>query len=373
MNNSTKLDEVSRELIQRFWFSDVVNASLCSVMLLYITLSISFYWIKADKSPIQEFHEFMNLSPERRYRLISKYICLLFTLCLQIGTSIITAVIILAINVIYYEQADEQNIADTVCNVLFRLSAAGYVYCIHVLILFLWTRQKVFYTHALLIMLSSRPARLFSNFVLITFTIVWFFASVAYLSTNQIRFFEDKCIDENKTLNFSLGGTKIILVLFIVKNLTQLLLLGLLIHCILIIQKNQQQYQQIALLKQAKKAAILTSMFLMNELLCFLIASNLYANFNFIFTSPYFYNSVINNLSLIWSFEYWKKLLFPWKMKFHSNTFSIRMETNTSCSTNHLVENKKITQFNRQRERQFPTETCLENHTSIREPWSRAV
>ena len=318
MENSSYFNNASNTFNQGIWTTDLVFSSILLIISLYLLIALVYHQIKVEK-PLET--EFFRLTLEKKYRVISKYICILigvFTVIHSLGDIVVKSAEWSAAFSI--ESVLSTNGAAIGCNVVTQVSVSAlgtgnlFVY------VFLWLRQSIFYVQPTLNALYNNKMKAFSVFILVFYVVFGLslfiaFSIVVRYALNSAGF----CIIQPVVNN----DTSFVLIMNAWNSLSiamQVSLLGLFIYPLLkqaTWNQNQLGTQNHRLLQVIKKAVVLASVCLVTDI-CTLIYVGLAISSgknNQRTYVVYSGNLVVNYLVTIVCFGYWKKLLWPWSIK----------------------------------------------------------
>ena len=306
------------------WTEDMIATGCVLVFSLYVLLALIFHQVKVEKKRSKKF---LCLSPAKKTAVLSKYICIIVAVISFINHLI--SFLILWVELTYSLQIQQNSnnstnattaeaspdFLATFCQVLPKLEStfselgAGFVF------LFLWFRQRIFFFHPSLQVLNNRASR-FINFILF---MVWTFYTIPSLvsfyvfvnydfkSPSTCCLLEDQSVSIFLSLVYSWIGVSVFM---------QIVLLSLFIYPI--VKKNAWVGQNNAgktLIQRAKKAVLLTSICLMSDMFSGIFAiifdvRKADTGF-FVFNL----NLLVNQIVVIFCFDHWKLLIWPWNAK----------------------------------------------------------
>ena len=324
-NHSAKLFVFQSDV----WLLDVVINGILVVVSLYLLLALTFHQLKI--APPRK-DRFLRLSTENRYKVMSKYTCIviavasLFRHCIAFGSSWVVRY--LAKNNLTFSQ--EQSI-EMICKPIEPLINFFLTIGIALVYQFLWFRQRIFFVHPSLKMFSHSYIRYFSFGVIIAWFLCYITLSFAYFVLVRYRYEANAgCLVEGSS---TIPYSKIIITWGAMSIMVQLALLFLFIYPIAKQAKCQGQSKNkhnSGLMRRVKKATILTSICLVTDILS-VFTSELLSNENA--SDPTFdfgVNLVINHLVTIACFDHWKQLLWPWNLKVKPPSQNINKDASTN-------------------------------------------
>ena len=286
----------------------------------YLLLALIFHKIKAEKLR----GEFLSLPLEKRYGMISAYICIIISIASVIRQANSLALKLIELHELAEEFEFEESFIDKKCNILTTVSSCaatigtGFVY------LFLWFRQRALYVHPSLKILSNKVVKLISFSIIVVWLIIFVCLITSYFSLVQHRFEKIVgCVVDKSVYD---SYTYLIISWSIVSIVMQIGLLFLFIYPIfkssLWRSGLRQNEQNTSLFKRVKKAVALSSICLATDILTIILRPILITRNGSIVLSIFSTNLVINHLMTIACFDHWKELLWPWKFCFKNTTLS---------------------------------------------------
>ena len=320
MENLTDFNETSFIFRQGVWINDIVFNCIFFVVSIYLFIALLYHQAKVEKPKERKF---MQLTLERKYVVLSKYICIAIAVISAIwNLSELALNTLEAVTVFPDDSTQQRNATEVACNLLFILAAFAVSFGSFFVYIFLWLRQSIFYVHSTLNFLYNTYLKVFSFSVLI----LYFLFGIALMSLYLIKVryplnnagrceIEVDNADETAYL-------KILLAWNIGSILMQLLLLGLFIYPILkqaswqnkVFGEGREKTNE-RILRRVKKALVLASVCLATDILTAVAIGLVFEkNTNSSFFM-YDINLTINHLVTIACFDDWKKLLWPWSMK----------------------------------------------------------
>ena len=344
MNSSESVDFTFRLHV---WILDTAISGILIVISLYLLLALLFHQLKIEQ-PRKE--QFFNLSIEQKYGVLSKYVCIMIAVASFLRQSISFAGLWIDYYIAHNNlTVSQQTMIEPDCKALPTLINFALTIGTALVFLFLWFRQRIFYIHPSLKILSNKCLRIFSFGILIAWVLFYIALYPAYFILVRFHFVENVgCILRKETFNFY---TYLTLSWAVMSILIQISLLFLFIYPILkrSAWTNHQKSQQSsdALMKRVKKAIILASIAFATDILS-ILANILLSVENA--TKPTFdfgVNLVVNHLVTIACFDYWRQLLWPWNL--NSKTRSETSSTNVSPSTSNTKANSRTEQICKQK------------------------
>ena len=308
------------------WLFDVVVNGILVVVSIYLLLALTFHQLKIEPSKKDRF---LRLPTESRYRVMSKYTCVviavasLFRHSIAFGNSWVVQYIVKNNFTLLQEESIE-----VVCKAISPLGNFALTVGIGLVYLFLWFRQKVFFVHPSLKVFSHSFLRYFSFGVIIVWVLFYIALYPAYFVLVRYRYETNAgCLVERSS------AVPLLIIIWVAISITvQLALLFLFIYPIAkraMWQGQSKNKQNFALIKRVKKATILTIICLVTDILSVLISEVLSKENASDPTFDFGVNLVINHLVTIACFDYWKELLWPWNslVKYPSRNVSKNAST----------------------------------------------
>ena len=292
------------------WYSNLIMSIISLPISFYVLCAIIFY---AEKVGNWRKQNFFQQSRAKKYGTISKFLSILIALFSMARHAITTTLVWIEVkpspnknftNLPYIKQACREWPPAGV----FILSAGiSFVY------LFLWFRQRIFYTHPALKVLNNQVVQQTSNFVLVIWFMYFIAVCISYFVLVRYEFNDIAgCLVRNDTIisyQFIIGSWALVSVSM------QVILLELFIHPLRkrASWSGKTLSQKIRLQQRVKKAVILAVICLASDVVIPIITMVLVkSNENEIYT-VYNFNIIINHLVTIACFDQWKTMLWPWK------------------------------------------------------------
>ena len=304
---------------QEIWLVDTIINGVLALISAYVLVALLFYKIKLEQRISERF---LRLAPEKRYGVLSTYLCIFIAVASLLCQTNAFARKWIERSLVYANLSDSQLIMlENTCTIIPPLGnfaitlGSGMVYT------FLWLRQRVFYIHPSLKVLNSRAIDIFSLSIIILWFVFYVSLYFAYFSLVHYHYIKELgCVVEEYAL---VDYRQLISTWTIASIVMQIVLLTLFIYPILkrTLWKGQlNSDRNICLLKRVKKAVILTSVCLGSDIAAVVATVLLLQEdtSNVIFV--YGVNLAINLLVTVACFDHWKKLLFPWHAKPETGT-----------------------------------------------------
>ena len=318
MENSTDFYNAFFMFSQGIWIFNFVLVCLVLMISLYLFVALAYHQIKVEE-PMKS--KFFQMTLEKKYRVLSKYSCIVIGVFLVIRSLGDIGISLLEWNAVFSnESVQPVNAAAIACSVLSHFSASAFVFGNLFVYVYLWLRQSIFYVQSTLKVLYNRKIKAFSVFILVFYlvsslSICIAFTVLARIALNKAGF----CMFQANP-NIDATYIKVLTAWNSLSIAMQILLLGLFVYPLLkqaSWNKNQLGTQNHRMLRVVKKAVILASVCLVTDI-CALIYLNLSISSGTYYlrtNTVYGVNAVINYLVAIACFGYWRKLLWPWSLK----------------------------------------------------------
>ena len=327
MQNFTYLNETA-SFTSSVWLADLVIIGVLLAVSSYLLAALIFHKLKVEKPQ----GRFLSLSLEKRYGVISTYICIL------IGVASVTrqanglARRLIELRELSEVGTYEESTIDKICNIVPSVGdtaisiGSGFVY------LFLWFRQRVLYVHPSLKIICNKCVKFISLSILVGWFIFYIALYCNLLILVHYRFkIRVGCTVEESVFD---TYTYIIVSWLVASILMQIGLLFLFVYPILkssMWRSQQQSERNTGLLERVKKAVALASVCLATDILTIAIRAIVISRNGSIVLSIFATNLVINHLTTIACFDHWKELLWPWKFCL-KNKFADNEQKNKSTS-----------------------------------------
>ena len=181
--------------------------------------------------------------------------------------------------------------------------------------LFLWLRQKVFYIHPSLKILNGRWVKIFSNGIMVIWSLFCFSLIFVYFTRVKHHFNEYVgCLISEESFDAFLI---LILSFLIVASFMQVVLLGLFVYPILkqsSWRNRQNNVSNSCLMRRVKKAVILASICLATDFLSLVLVLSFYEKNVNVETFGFSVNVVVNHVITVACFDNWKQIIWPWNL-----------------------------------------------------------
>ena len=312
MENITTFDQSATfNFRPKIWLLDTVMNGVLVIVALYLLLALIFHQVKVEKSRNETF---LHMSLEKKYGVLSKYTCILIGI-----TSLVYQGVSLGRNAmdLHIMNGIQPSARETffvrICAVIPHVAVFSVSIGTGLVYLYLWFRQRIFYVHPSLKILTNKYLSCFSFGILM----FWLFSTLALLPAFLIlvRYhfvnYVGCTIDDvsyRKRLIISLAWVALSIS-------EQISLLFLFVYPILkrtFWKDRLQSPQNTSLLRRVKKAVVLASICLASDILAVLL-ENFFDEPHA--TTPKFdfgINLLVNHLATVACFDYWKQLLWPW-------------------------------------------------------------
>ena len=337
MEHRTTFSNASFSFRRELWISDFVIGNILLMFSVYLLVALVYHQIKIEK-PLKK--KFFRLNIEKKYRVLSKYTCIVIGVFSVLRCASDIGVKFAELNKIFSNKSvSPSNAAEITCHVLPQSNALAICFGYYFIYTFLWLRQSIFYTHSALKVLHNNKLKIFSFFILSSYFFTALSLSIGHLILARYGFNERGfCVLQVEKNLFTLY-LQFLISWNVLSMVMQTLLLGLFVYPLLKQSswyKNQQGMQNYPILHLVKKAVVLASVCLVTDI--FTVVS-----FTLIFdtnsnNSSFIYalNLIINHLVTIACFGFWKKLLWPWRLKcleFFSHTAVDKTSTTSQPGT----------------------------------------
>ena len=294
------------------WLADIIINGIVTILFAYITIALFYHETRIES----KIDKFFRLPIEHKFALISRLLCILIAVISLIQS--IIACILLSMAETRKEPAEitstaHRNATDLQCKVLVKLGTVLLTLGIGLVYLFLWFRQRIFFVHPSLKVLSNKFVKIISFSVIIVW-LIYYTSSITYYIILVQHHFNHKCMVVRSTVNYYLH---FIMSWVTVNIVMQIGLLALFLYPFLKkkfwkIHKNSRNSQ---LMRRVKKAVALASTCLISDIassaaafiISKLISSRLFAVFSI--------NLLVNLLVTVGCFDNWQQLLWPWQLK----------------------------------------------------------
>ena len=318
MKNSSYFNNASNTSNQEIWTIDLILSSILLITSLYFLVALVYHQTTVEKHLVAKF---FRMTLEKKYRVMSKYICILigiFSVIRTLGDIVVKS---LEWNVIFANESDQTtNAAATACNIVTQVSTSALAFGNVFVYIYLWFRQSIFYVQSTLKVLYSNKLKAFSFFILFFYLVFGFSLFIAYsivvrYTLNSAGFCIIQPVVNNDTSFISILTTWNSLSIAMQVSLLCLFIYPLLKQATW--NKNQQGMQNHRMLRVVKKAVILASVCLVTDI-CTLVYLSLAISSdgnNQRTNVVYSGNLVVNYLVTIACFGYWRKLVCPWSKR----------------------------------------------------------
>ena len=262
---------------------------------------------------------FLRLPVEKRYSLLSKYTCILigFASVMRHMNSIALLAVEGSAVLSNVSKLESNPAAEIACDVLPPTGNVALTIGGGLVFLFLWFRQRVFYVHASLKVLNNKYLKAVSFAVIIVWIMAWIALFIAYFV--KVRYQFDNKIGCLFGAGTDLPYAQVIFAWTGLSILMQIALLALFVYPILkrTLWKDQQKNNRnTSLMRRVKKAIYLASVCLGTDIFSVVVLVLVYQENTNSAIFMYSVNLVINHLATIACFDNWKKMLWPWSVKF---------------------------------------------------------
>ena len=178
MENFSYFNNASNTSNQEIWTIDLIFSSILLVISLYLFVALVYHQIIVEKPLLAKF---FRLTLEKKYRVLSKYICIvigIFSVIRTLGDIVVKSA---EWSVIFAnESVQPTNVAAIVCNVVAQVSASALAFGNVFVYVYLWLRQSIFYVQSTLKVLYSNKLKAFSFFILVFYLFIGLSLFIAY-------------------------------------------------------------------------------------------------------------------------------------------------------------------------------------------------
>ena len=251
MENITECTSLEFKL--EYWISNIAVCSLVFLVFFYILLALLYHKVRVEKP---RRIEFLQLPTEKRYGVLSKYICISIAIAsLVLFVSLVSRWSVEGIAIF---NGFSPTAAKTVCVVVMQIRFSALTLGNGLVYLFLWLRQRVIYVHPSLKVLNNKYVEdAFSFVVLILWILFWISLAIVYFIKVQFRL--DRkigCVIDKDSVKFY---NEIVFSWTAASILTQISLLSLFIYPLLKQARWRDQQTNPNLMRRVKKAVVFTS------------------------------------------------------------------------------------------------------------------
>ena len=318
------------------WFGDIIIMGVLVLISFYLLVALLFHKIKVEKRQEQQF---LCLSLEKRYGVLSTYLCIVIAVVSFLRQSNGLGRKLVELQALTVNESFTDSSLEKICNVLPSIGnisvtvGGGFAY------LFLWLRQRVFYVHPCLKVLSNKLINVVSFGIVIVWLLYFISLLSAYFTLVQHQFRKPVgCVVVESAFD---EYTWIVVSWTLVCISMQIALLCLFLYPIIkgsLWRTQHQEDQSSNLFKRVKKAVILASICLATDLLTISIRAVVTTRNGTIALSLFATNLVVNHLVTIVCFDHWKKLLWPWSFGFRNiSTKNLKLKTTESSYSNPAI------------------------------------
>ena len=285
----------------------------CMVIAFYTACVVIYHEIAVDN--IWKRKEFLRASPAKIYKGLSRVLCVLIAI-LSLLRNIITTTEVLINNTIESDTINFRNLTynlNDICPSIPRAGISVLMIGLSLVYLFLWLRQRLFYTEPLVKDVTAKVAQWLSNCILVIWVIYLISISLSYFLVVDYEYSDRfSCVTSNSTES---NYESIIWSWAVVSVLMQIILLGLFIHPLY--KQNSWSKkapgQKPSLQKRIKKAVILAAICLASDITLPLLTKVFITPDGDLIFTFYNINLVVNQLATVACFDNWKAKIFPWK------------------------------------------------------------
>ena len=179
MENSTNSSQsINFTFRLNVWILDTAFNGILVMISLYFLLAVIFHQLKIEQ-PRKE--RFFNLSIEQKYGVLSKYVCILIAVASFLRQSISFAGLWIDFYIVNNNlTVSQQAIIEPACKALPTLINFALTIETALVFLFLWFRQRIFYIHPSLKILSNKCLKIFSFEIIIGWLLFYIALYPAY-------------------------------------------------------------------------------------------------------------------------------------------------------------------------------------------------
>ena len=294
------------------WLANVIISGICTILSAYITTALIYHETRIELRN----DKFSRLSMEHKFALISRLLCILIAVILLIQS--ITTCILLSMAEIREDSTGiismaHRNATELQCEVLVKLATVLLTLGIGLAYLFLWFRQRIFFVHPSLKVLSNKFVKSISFSIIIVW-LIYYASSITYYLILVQHHFKHECLIVQSARNYYLY----FIVSWIIVNIVmQIGLLALFVYPFLKkgFWKTHKDSRNLQLIRRMKKAVALTSACLISDIVTAAVAFILSKlDGSRLFTVIHI-NLLGNLLVSVGCFDNWQQLLCPWQLK----------------------------------------------------------
>ncbi|CAK8675855.1 uncharacterized protein LOC143460542 [Clavelina lepadiformis] len=259
--------------------------------------------------------------------------------------------------------------SDTRCSTLLNLSIALYFIAMHPVYLFLWVRQRIFYSNRALKHLYGKTVRFLSWAALVCFISVTILCMVLFVVDPENSATGRVCKNASnyQDTNQHFQGVKVNTMAGLLAGGIQLSFLALFLYPIMdnklrAMRSQHMRSGSIALITLIRRSFVLAGVCILTDVAIALLLKTIYVNFPDAIFAPlamYDVNLLVNLLCIIMTFRRWRVMFFPW---FYSRCCCERevtvnrqsfIECNPHCNNNrrlcHVMSLESTTQGEKSR------------------------
>ena len=305
-DNSTENEIIPIELLVNFGINGFVGT-----VSFYLIIILTFHLIKSNFK-----NNLYNSTWEKSHFRKSKTLCIFVAIFVFVRS--LTSFGFLGLN--YYFSIpgnfseNQRTDADTICSALIAISDMTLTIGTCLVYVFLWLRQRIFYTLPQLKALSNICVKIFSTAILVVWFLYFAVLITCYFVFVHYEFnFFHGCQTVNKNAYDAIFY--IIISWVIMTVLMEISLLGLFISPLLKQEswrkKNIKKSKSTSiLLMRVKKATKLTLITALSDIVAFVLS---FVVNGAITTAVFNLNMLVNLLAVIGCYDHWKSLVFPCK------------------------------------------------------------
>ena len=295
------------------WYANIIISGILTILSAYITSALIYHETRIESKK----DKFSRQSIEHKFALISRLLCILIAV-ISLFRNII-ACIRLSMAEIHEEPTEiistaHRNATQLQCQVVAKLGNVLLTLGMAFVYLFLWFRQRLFFVHPSLKVLSNKFVKIISFSIIIVWLIYYAWSITYYLTLVQYHF-NHECLTVQSTASYRLY---FVMSWVIVSFVMQIGLLALFLYPFFKKDswKTRKDFRNSRLMRRVKKAVALASTCLISDIVIAAVgfalsllnsSSSLFAVFSI--------NLLGNLLVTVGCFDNWQQLLWPWQLK----------------------------------------------------------
>ena len=311
------------------WYANIIISGILTILSAYITSALIYHETRIESKK----DKFFRQSIEHKFAVISRLLCILIAV-ISLFRNIIACIRLSMAEI----REDPTGITSTAhrnatqlqCQVVAKLGNVLLTLGIGLVYLFLWFRQRLFFVHPSLKVLSNKFVKSISFSIIIVWLIYYTWSITYYLTLVQYNF-NQECLAVQSTASYRLY---FVVSWVIVSFVMQIGLLALFLYPIL--KKGfwtiHKDFRNSRLMKRVKRAVALTSTCLISDIVIAAVgfALSLLNSSGSLF-AVFSINLLGNLLVTVGCFDNWQQLLWPWQLKPKK---TLTLEQGESAETN---------------------------------------